>query len=405
MIVDERVEIADVRLAALPVDPAVYRRRVIFDCCKWDPQVGDANTIGDHAALLSPATASRLSNLAESLAAETLALEQALHHRPDLYAGLGIPASLRKLLSSPPLAPSARIMRFDFHPTTEGWSLSEVNSDVPGGFAEASALPQLAASYLPRTRPGPDAAAELVAALSRHIGARKRIAFVHATSYADDRQVMHFLAKRFAADGFSCSLLAPDHLRWNDGRAVSIAEGQSGPVDAAIRFFPADWLPRLPMSSNWRGYFRSTTPLSNPPQALLSQSKRLPLVWESLGVSVPTWRSVLPETRDPRDAPWRTDDSWLLKPALGRVGEDIAWRGSLSDKLWRKQSRSVALYPRHWIAQRRFRSRPLATSIGPRHLCVGVFTIDGRAAGFYGRLAAGPIVEKHAQDVPVLISS
>ena len=34
-------------------------------------------------------------------------------------------------------------MRFDFHPTIAGWAVSEVNSDVPGGYNEATLLPVL----------------------------------------------------------------------------------------------------------------------------------------------------------------------------------------------------------------------------------------------------------------------
>ena len=36
-----------------------------------------------------------------------------------------------------------RLMRFDLHPTDEGWRLSEVNSDVPGGLNESSLFPEL----------------------------------------------------------------------------------------------------------------------------------------------------------------------------------------------------------------------------------------------------------------------
>jgi hypothetical protein len=55
------------------------------------------------------------------------------------------------------------------------------------------------------------------------------------------------------------------------------------------------------------------------------------------------------------------------------------------------------------VAQRRFQSLPLASRDGPRHLCIGVFTVDGKPAGFYGRLSALSTIEKHAQDVAVLI--
>lgn len=42
-----------------------------------------------------------------------------------------------------------RFLRFDFHPTEEGWRLSEANTDVPGGSARvpaASPQPKLAIS-------------------------------------------------------------------------------------------------------------------------------------------------------------------------------------------------------------------------------------------------------------------
>jgi glutathionylspermidine synthase len=391
---------------ALRVDFPSYRRDVIFRCFKWDPQVGDVCTISDHACVLTAASASRLSRLAEALARETMQLEAAALERPDLHAELGIPRSLRRVLSRAhgPGDSQLRVMRFDFHPTLDGWAISEVNSDVPGGFAESSALPQLAASYVPGARPAGDVAQALVSAVSERLGSRKRLALVHATAYADDRQVMEFLASRFAPAGFHCALIAPDHLRWDNGRAVSIAHGQEGPIDSIVRFYPAEWLPALPARSNWPEYFATPTLSCNPPSAVLTQSKRLPLFWDRLGVPVPTWRSLLPETRDPRDAPWRHDDTWLVKPVFGRVGEDIAWRGGVARKTWRRTLFRVYASPRHWIAQRRFASRPLTTSGGPRHLCIGVFTLNGRAAGFYGRISSLTVIEKQAQDIPVLVS-
>jgi glutathionylspermidine synthase len=405
MIAEAPARVRDVELVPLRMD-AEYRRRVIFECFKWDPQVGDADTIGDHACVLSAETATKLSRLAEALAAETVAMEEALLRRPDLHAELGVRGKLRRVLAGPVPAErtSVRVMRFDFHPSEDGWSLSEVNSDVPGGFAEASALPALAAERTPMGRPGGDVAGALVAAVAARVEAGAWIALVHATAYSDDRQVMQYLASRFAEAGLVAALLAPDHLRWSQGRASSIAEGQEGPVAAVVRFFPADWLPALP-GRDWRGYFSSRLVMCNPPSAALSQTKRLPVVWDRLGVDVSTWRSVLPETRDPREAPWRTDEGWLLKPALGRVGEGVAWRGVAPETEWRKMARDASLWPRSWIAQRRFRSRALAGRDGPRHLCVGVFTVDGKAAGFYGRLSSRTIIEKHAQDVAVLVAA
>jgi glutathionylspermidine synthase len=402
---ESRLRFPNVQLLPLAVDYPAYRRQVIFQCFKWDPQVGDISTISDHACVLSPTTASRLSHFAETLASETMELEEAISLRPELFAELGIPRRLRSALRRRTNVREnhVRVMRFDFHPTYDGWALSEVNSDVPGGFAEASALPHLAAPYVIGTRAGGDVAEALVGAITKRIGANKRLALVHATAYADDRQVMEFLSSRLTSAGFSCELLAPDHLRWDMGLAVSIAQARPGPIDGVVRFFPAEWLPKLPRYSGWRSYFDNATFSCNPARAVLCQSKRLPLVWDRLGVAVPTWRTLLPETRDPRQAPWRRDEDWLLKPAFGRVGEGIVWRGGVERKIWRRTKFEASLMPRAWVAQRRFQSQPLRSRTGPRHLCIGVLTIDGKAAGFYGRLSVSSIIERHAQDIPVLI--
>ncbi|MGH8529448.1 MAG: glutathionylspermidine synthase family protein [Nevskiales bacterium] len=396
----------NVSLRPLKVDYGEYRRQVIFDCFKWDPQVGDINTICDHAAVLSSSTASQLADWSESLARETMQLEDALSERTDLFRELGLPRSLTEVLTrkrSKALGEHVRVMRFDFHPTPTGWAISEVNSDVPGGFSEASALPRLAARFVSGTRVFGDVGGTLLAALTGRIGSRRRVAFVHATSYSDDRQVMQYLASRFEGAGHKPVWAAPDHLRWRNGNATAIADGQEGPVDAVVRFYPAEWLPQLPRSSNWQDYFAAGTPTCNHPRAVLTQSKRLPLIWDRLGIELPTWRRLLPETCDHRQVRWKQDPRWVIKPALGRVGDGIAWRNLLAAKEWRSICVDTMFSPRCWVAQRRFESQPLATSSGERHLCIGSFTVDGKAAGFYGRLSASPRIDHQAQDIAVLV--
>jgi hypothetical protein len=45
----------------------------------------------------------------------------------------------------------------------------------------------------------------------------------------------------------------------------------------------------------------------------------------------------------------------------------------------------------------------LETPDGPMHACVGVYTIDGKAAGAYGRLSSKPVIDYTAVDVAVLV--
>jgi hypothetical protein len=128
-------------------------------------------------------------------------------------------------------------------------------------------------------------------------------------------------------------------------------------------------------------------------------------VWDRLETPLPTWRRCLPETRSPREVDWRSNGAWLVKPALGRVGEDVAVRSATSATAWRRISRSARWFPRHWVAQRRFESVPVETPLGPMHVCLGVFVIDGRAAGIYGRMARVPLINARAYDIAVLVET
>jgi glutathionylspermidine synthase len=391
------------------VEPSLFarlRRQAIFDCCKWDPQVEDIATLAPFPLVLRRGAWRELASLAEALAAETLAAEAELAHRPELHRELGLPLPIRRALRRAirlgAARGAARVMRFDFHATPEGWRISEVNSDVPGGFNEASGFTRLMASHFPGTEPAGDPAGQLAEAIRAAVPPRATVALVHATAYTDDRQVMVYLAREIEARGMRPVLTGPDHLRWSDGRAGLASDSFTGPVDFLLRFFPAEWLPNLPRPCGWKHFFHgSETPASNPASALLTQSKRFPLVWDRLATGLPTWRRLLPETRDPRQVSWR-DEEWVLKPALGRVGDLIGVAGATEEREWKVIRKDVRRNPRMWVAQRRFTAVPLETAEGNVFPCVGVYTIDGRAAGAYGRAASRPRIDHLAQDVAVL---
>jgi glutathionylspermidine synthase len=395
-----------------PLDPSTLarvRRRAIFDCCKWDPQVGDVSTVADTPILLTGPAWRELSDLAEAMAAELTAAEQELFERTDLHARLGLPRAVTEALHRghhPATRALARLVRFDFHHTADGWRISEANTDVPGGMNEASGLPALVAPCYPAIEVGSagDAAGALVGAVHAFLGDGAHVAMAHATSYTDDRQVMTYLANRLAERGVATSLVSPSHLRWVDGRASVRAAWANEALDGVLRFFPAEWLPNLPHACGWASFFRGgRTPVANPATAVLTQSKRFPLTWDSLSGRLPTWRARLPETRDPRDAPWERDEGWVLKPALGRVGEDVLIQGVINDAEWRQVARHVRRHPGQWVAQRRFASSPFEAG-RPLHACVGVYTVNGRTAGAYGRLASRPLIDAQARDAAVLVA-
>jgi glutathionylspermidine synthase len=396
---------------AAPVEPeafAAIRRRAIFECCKWDPQVEDVSTLAPFPLMLRRESWDEIARLAEALAAEAAAAEEELLGRPDLHRRLGLPRAVRRALAGArrrgPCRGIARVMRFDFHWARDGWRISEANTDVPGGFIEGSGFTRLLAPQYPGAEPAGDPAGALADAVAAATETDSVIALVHATAYTDDQQVMTFLGRELAARRRRPVLVAPDHLRWREGHARLETEWFCGEAGAVVRFFPGEWLPNLPRACGWKHFFRGArTPVSNPAAALLPQSKRFPLVWDLLETALPTWRALLPPTRDPRELRGGTAEGWVLKPALGRVGDGIGLVGVTPAKVLERIRRSARRHPAWWAAQRRFEAEPLAVDGDSVYPCVGVFTVDGRAAGAYGRIARVPLVNYLARDAAVLV--
>jgi len=394
--------------AALARDAyAAVRRATIFRCGKWDPQFEDVSVLCDFPIVLPRSQWRRLAGWAEGLAAETLAAEHELIGRPELHAHLGLPRAVRRALrraASQPPCEGPRVMRFDFHLTTDGWRITEVNSDVPGGFIEASGFAREMAARYPDLGVAGDPAAAYADAWTRRLEPGALVALVHATAYTDDRQVMVYLASQLEQRGLRSCLASPADLCWDDGRVSVRTPWYVGGAAAVLRFFPAEWLPNLPRRYGWENLFhRSRVMLSNPATALLTQSKRFPLVWSQLQTPVPVWQQLLPETIAPDRRYASALDGWVFKPALGRVGEDVAIRGVTRDDQWRQIRKSIRWHAGDWIAQRRFEAVPLESPHGPAFPQVGVFTVDGAAAGIYGRLARRPLIDCWSQDVAVLL--
>ena len=385
---------------------AALRRRTIFECCKWDVQVEDTSTLCPFPLVLKRDAWDELVSLGEQLADETLRAEAEIIARPELHETLGLPrAILRALRGGRRVADSAsavRLMRFDFHWTTDGWRISEVNSDVPGGFVEASGFSRLMAAEFSDAWLEADPVSIYAEAIANH-SPPELVALVHATAYSDDRQVMQFVARALNDRGRRTVLASPDHLEWRDGCAWINGPFPPEKLGFIVRFFPAEWLPELPRRSQWRHFFLDgRTPMSNPGTALLTQSKRFPLVWNRLRTRLDCWQSLLPETRDPRQVD-RNGTEWVFKPALGRVGDGIAIHGLTTMKQWKDIRRALEKYPQHWIAQRYFQQVPLESAGERLYPCLGIYTIDGKVAGIYGRLSTNGLVDFRARDIAVLV--
>lgn len=381
------------------------RRELELSCGKWDAQVGDDTALAPAPLLLGRGQWRELSRLARCLYEETVTLEQELSQRHDLHAELGMPRSLRQLLRERPLTPChGRVMRFDFHYTTDGWLISEVNSDVPGGYAEATHLSRLhAAAATGVSTPG-DPTAALVDSLARQ-GGGGLIAMTCAPGFLEDQQVVSYLTAALSARGHQAELVSVHQLEWSNGRArLSLPGLPTREVAAIFRFYQLEWLASLPPGDFRWLIVGSQTPVLNPAEAAFTESKRLPLVWSRLRTPHDTWQRLLPETRALSDAPWANDDAWLLKSAYCNNGDTVSIRSVMSPLDWAQRSFQARLRPRRWLAQRRFEVVPVRDQRGVAWApCVGVYVVDGEVAGAYARVSRGPFIDFAARDAALLI--
>ncbi|UYV11768.1 MAG: hypothetical protein NCW75_10715 [Phycisphaera sp.] len=388
----------------LPVhEVASLRREMALSHFKWDPQVGDTTVLGDRPIILARRAWRELEQLAEALDTELLAAEAEILHRPELLGTLGLPRPITRLLQRATAHPRGpRVTRYDFHHTQDGWRVSEANSDVPGGYVEASAYTRLVADRF-GLEPTGDPAAALVDTVARGMGPHGPVALVHATAYSDDAQVMHLLARAFADRGTHAVVCGPATL--------------PSPCAHALRFFPAEWLPALGRKSGWQRHFiDDALPQTNPATALVSQSKRWTLLWDRLRTPLPAWRALCPPAHEVEPLTEPLHKGRVYKPALGRVGEGVILaandRPPAHDREARRSRRALradrahrtAGLPGRWLAQDRFTPAGITDANGiERAVCLGVYVIDGTAAGVYGRVATGEIVDQAAIDTPVLL--
>ena len=386
-----------------------YRINAIFDCYKWDPQFSDNGTIAKYVLVITEEEYREIAKLTEDLDLETRMAEEFLNNNLSMAKPLALPKKIYrelKRMSNYESSRNIRLMRYDFHPTISGeWVVSEVNSDVPGGFAEASLLPKLAIETLGSDKYySLDFGEILSKAISKKIKQNGKIMFVHCTSYSDDRQVMQYIGDKMESLGYEAIYGAVDHLRFENKEAISILDGHEGKVDCIFRFTPLEWLKDI-KPKTWDGYFDTITSSCNHPIAIFAQTKRFPLVWEVLekyGIKLETWRRLLPDTIEVKDVKGR--EGYIYKPACGRVGEKISIKEACEDDEYKEILRDVKRHPKNYLAQKKFISKPLKSSKGEEfHVCLGSYTVDGKHAGFYARISKKPRIDSNAADIPVII--
>jgi glutathionylspermidine synthase len=318
-------------------------------------------------------------------------MEHSLKDRPDLVIELGVSETMANALCSCDyqLDNHIRLMRFDFHPTKEkGFLISEVNSDVPAGYPEASVLPGLAKKYFKGYTQHGNLGEVLVNKLQKLAPPESKIAYLHDTHTVEDYQLLHFIGDLLQQRGFRSLYADPSFITWESNKAVDLG--------AILRYYPVEWL-EFHEKADWREFIKSETPSCNHPIALLTQSKRLPLVWDKLGIDLPHWKKLLPKTVCASEMPLK--NGWIYKPAFGRVGEGINIPGTVSDAENLDIKSTAQSCPTQWVAQEMFNS----IAFDGLHLSFGVFVVDGEFAGLFSRASKLPRIDSEASEIPVLV--
>jgi glutathionylspermidine synthase len=225
----------------------------------------------------------------------------------------------------------------------------------------------------------------------------------------EDYQNLRFLGDRLERDGFKSIYLAPENFIWDDfsignttpNNKVNNADIVNNAY-GIFRFVPMEYLKHIANKKRagsifLKNFFNTAIPSCNHPIALLAQSKRIPLIWDKLGTKVDTWKRMLPETIDPLRV--TKDEGFIFKPAFGWAGADINIPGTVSGEEDKAIISAAAKKPDQWVAQRMFISKKYSD----KHICIGVFVIDGDFAGFYGRVSEKPRIDADSSDVPVLV--
>lgn len=398
------------KLIKIPEDKYYdYRIKAMFECYKWDPQFYDSNTLAKYVLLLSNEENKNVIKLTESLDKETRLAEEYLNKNTKIAKKLALP---KKILEQIPNmqnydnTQNIRLMRYDFHPSTNhNWVVTEVNSDVPGGFAESSLLPALARKIINMPQLKYTSFGDcIIATINNKLNKKGTIMMVHCTCFSDDRQVMQYIGDTLEKEGYKVIYGAADHISFKNKKAYCILDNNQEKIDLIFRFTPLEWLIQM-KPRRWDGYFNTITKSCNHPISIYAQSKRFPFVWndlESAGISMKTWKSVLPETIEVKDIGSR--EGFIYKPVFGRVGEKISINEACKGDEYMKILKDVKKHPKQYLAQKRFKSMPLKGDDGIEyHICLGSYTVEGKHAGYYARMNPYPRIDSYAADIPVLI--
>lgn len=381
-------------------------RELRFNHFKWDTHAGGACRLLPESVVLTRELHEQIVEIVEGLHGGLARFERRVRRDPEVLRRLAIPQAIHSIIAEE-RHHTLQIARYDLFPTDDGrWMVSEFNEDVPGGFNEA-VLPGLLGD------PGPGLHWE--GDLRRHFVDAFRpydaVALLYATAFSEDLQHMLVLERWLIEEGHPTVLGSPAHLRapWFRGgppRVLGTA------IDAAVRFYPAEWMPRLPNLRTWQR-IGPDLPMMNPLHRLIRQSKTMFALWREQAL-IDGEDLELIDRHCPRTMAFDSaalamlleeKDRWVLKRAFGRMGDSVVIGALTPAKHWEAALAEAVTAPGEFSIQERFIVPPLAFEAEPLYPAIGAFVVNGRFAGYYSRAAPTPFLTHEAYHVATLVAS
>lgn len=371
---------------------------------KWDTHVGDCSVLSPEPMLIHEDEWQWLCAQAEAATQELFGLEREIAGDEKIQKLIGVPRNLRRVLRENKAGVSVRTVRFDFHPTASGWVISEVNSDVPGGFGEASVLPSLYKDYVDWTPIPTDPLKKWGDAIEEHC-CLGTAALLCAPGFLEDEQVVRILARELRDRGYNVRLIqSPFSLKWERGSARLRADS-TVKINCLVRFYQVEWLSQLPSWTGWKDILKAQhrTLVVNPAISAVSESKRLGLCLHRVSARTDTFKRLLPECREPSEIIGMQKEDWALKATYSNTGDEVHLGSNMTADDWTKLLSKARRESHRWVAQRRFETLALSSATGPVKPCIGVFVIGDRAAGAYVRLSQKQVIDGYALEAPLFL--
>jgi glutathionylspermidine synthase len=383
----------------------------------WDAFFGGQRRVDILPLVLSERLHRSAVSAAESVVAAVEEVARRAHEDPAEAARYGYHDDVTRLArASWSAGDHTRFARVDLLLGEDGvLRACEINADCPGGHNEALGLPRLAreAGFTEGVDPT-TVVDDLVARLAA-LAEGGPVGMIFATAWSEDLQICALLERHLKRLGVASILAPPTAPRLADD-ALCL---KGRPVRVLYRYFPTENMVEQQNLGDLeaaisRGLVRTVPSFASMyTQSKLSLARSFALA-ETLA---PAHREAilrhLPETHDLDDLSAERlvaeREQWVLKRALGRVGDQVFIGLLTSEPYWKglveelKSLRAARREPDVWIAQRLVRQRPVPTPMGERLVTLGAYVLDGRFAGYFARLSAISHVSHDALCVPVFV--